>query len=260
MRYILDDNNYIKAISFGSRMECYGKECVEYTGSVPSGYSTLGEWASNAVIQAYYISEGELVYDAAKEDEIEAAAAEDAAYNKPATEGYVKEAISTVEEKIPTVPSFENYYTKTELDDIFSRYYSRPEANQIFCTFDQVWPVGSIFINTRDDLSPAQLVGGTWEQLPAGYALWTASSGAGGTIGAGLPNITGGLTGFCSWASAYTEGGALTAVKANGGPSSGTSRHWSDITFNASLSNSIYGKSSTVQPPAYKIYAWKRVA
>lgn len=108
MRYILDDNNYIKAISFGSKIECYGKECVEYTGAIPSGYSSLGEWASNAVIQAYYISEGELVYDAAKEAEIEATAADEAAYNKTATEGYVKKTyatkseLSTVEGKIPT--------------------------------------------------------------------------------------------------------------------------------------------------------------
>lgn len=108
MRYILDDNNYIKAISFGSKMECYGKECVEYTGSVPSGYSTLGEWALNAVIQAYYISEGELVYDAAKEAEIEAAAANEAAYNKPATEGFVNErSLKLIEEETVILSSLE---------------------------------------------------------------------------------------------------------------------------------------------------------
>lgn len=97
MRYILDDNNYIKSVSFGSKIECYGKECVEYTGSIPSGYSSLGEWASNAIIQAYYISNGSLVYDAAKEAEIEATAAEEAAYNKPATEGFVKENGSKID-------------------------------------------------------------------------------------------------------------------------------------------------------------------
>lgn len=96
MRYILDENNYIKAVSFGSQVICDGVSCTEYTGSIPSGYSSLGEWVSNAVIQAYYISAGELVYDAAKEAEIEATAAEDAAYNETATRGFVRDNFVSV--------------------------------------------------------------------------------------------------------------------------------------------------------------------
>lgn len=96
MRYILDENNYIKAVSFGSLIICDGAYCTEYTGSVPSGYSSLGEWASNAVIQAYYISAGELVYDAAKEAEIEATAAEEAEYNENATRGFVRDNFVSV--------------------------------------------------------------------------------------------------------------------------------------------------------------------
>ena len=53
-----------------------------------------------------------------------------------------------------------------------------------------MFPVGSLYLNINST-SPASLFGGTWERLPAGYALWTATSGAGGTIAAGLPNITG---------------------------------------------------------------------
>ena len=32
-----------------------------------------------------------------------------------------------------------------------------------------------------------------------------------------------------------------------------------DLWIDASYSNSIYGNSTTVQPPAYKLYVWKRV-
>ena len=96
MRYILDENNYIKAVSFGSEITCDGASCTEYAGSIPSGYSSLGEWASNAVIQAYYISAGELVYDAAKEAEIEATAAEEAEYNEAATRGFVRDNFVSV--------------------------------------------------------------------------------------------------------------------------------------------------------------------
>jgi hypothetical protein len=31
------------------------------------------------------------------------------------------------------------------------------------------------------------------------------------------------------------------------------------LAFDASRSNSIYGKSSTVQPPAYYAYIWHRI-
>lgn len=143
------------------------------------------------------------------------------------------------------IPNLSNYYTKSEV-------------------LNALYPIGTIYLTTSTNglgsSSPASWLGGTWEQLPEGYALWTASSGAGGTIGAGLPNITGQATGVLTYNSEYVSGGAIVVSRANSGPSSGSNRQWSDINFNASRSSSIYGKSSTVQPPAYKIYAWKRTA
>ena len=56
--------------------------------------------------------------------------------------------------------------------------------------FDLIYPVGSIYISVNS-VSPKTLFGGEWEMLPEGYALWTATSDAGSTISAGLPNITG---------------------------------------------------------------------
>ena len=61
MRYKLDLNGFIKYVLFG----CYAGDCAEYTGEVPSGYSSLVDWADNAIINAYYLDEnGNLVLDA----------------------------------------------------------------------------------------------------------------------------------------------------------------------------------------------------
>lgn len=130
-----------------------------------------------------------------------------------------------------------------------------------------IYPVGSIYISIVDT-SPASFIGGTWVQLDAGYALWTASSGAGNTISAGLPNISGELSSSDSnlgriigegEAGTYNKG-AFTIVNQQAYMAGGSYFMRKSISFNASNANSIYGNSSTVQPPAYKVYAWRRTA
>lgn len=64
MRYILDDLGYIEEVSFNALIECNNKTCTEYTGSIPSGYNSLDEWLSNSNIRAFFIEDGNLVYDA----------------------------------------------------------------------------------------------------------------------------------------------------------------------------------------------------
>lgn len=44
MRYIADSDGYIMQISFGADISCNGVDCVEYTGAVPSPYSSLESW------------------------------------------------------------------------------------------------------------------------------------------------------------------------------------------------------------------------
>lgn len=44
MRYIADANGYLKQVSLGAAFTCNETECREYTGPVPSGYSTLESW------------------------------------------------------------------------------------------------------------------------------------------------------------------------------------------------------------------------
>lgn len=67
MRYILDDEGYISSVYFG----CYGVGCTEYTGAIPEEYETLEEWGENANIKAYKVVDGNLIYDAAKDNEIQ---------------------------------------------------------------------------------------------------------------------------------------------------------------------------------------------
>jgi hypothetical protein len=133
------------------------------------------------------------------------------------------------------------------------------------------YPVGSIYQST-DAASPAALFGGTWEQIASERVLMGVSSShaAGTTAEAGLPNITGSTGRF---ASAYDSHSSNAADRKQGAlnysgeaynmgyySSSGSAGYGYYINFNASKSNAIYGKSSTVQPAAYYVYIWRRTA
>ena len=125
------------------------------------------------------------------------------------------------------------------------------------------YPVGSIYQST-DPTSPAALFGGTWQKIAQNRVLMGASSAhaAGTTVEAGLPNITGTFV-----ASAFTDSGieATGAFYAASLSKTKTSTSYSTfqekgLGFDASILNSIYGRSSTVQPAAYYVHIWKRVA
>lgn len=121
---------------------------------------------------------------------------------------------------------------------------------------DLIYPKDSIFISLADVSPATYFANTTWTKLSAGYALWTASSGAGGTISAGLPNITG----YVATNSYYgTNSGVFQASGSNYVWKYNSASYWTQgATFDASRSSSIYGNSSTVQPPAIKVYAWRR--
>lgn len=126
---------------------------------------------------------------------------------------------------------------------------------------DEIYPVGSIYTSINNT-SPASFFGGEWEALPEGRTLWTTTTdGQGGTlISAGLPNITG--QALTVSGADTTASGAMSKSGAQDKGPTGTGTGWrqSYIYFNASSSNTIYGNSSTVQPPAIRVYMWKRVS
>ena len=123
------------------------------------------------------------------------------------------------------------------------------------------YPVGSIF-QTVSTTSPAALFGGTWQKIAQNRVLMGASyaHAAGTTVEAGLPNITG------SFVANVRNGknavsGAFTASDQIGstGADNNDARIYT-FSLDASKSNAIYGRSSTVQPAAYYVHIWHRVA
>lgn len=119
---------------------------------------------------------------------------------------------------------------------------------------------------SEDSTSPAALFGGTWEQIASERVLMGASSShaAGTTVKAGLPNITGTANGGVLSISKPSSNGAFGATEYTSNYSyhdgEGSLLRMYNRTFDASKSNAIYGASSTVQPAAYYVYIWHRVA
>ena len=151
---------------------------------------------------------------------------------------------------------------KADLSD----YYTREQVNRLLEAQKLAdHPVGSIYQST-DPTSPAALFGGTWEQIASERVLMGASSShkAGTTVKAGLPNITGTANGGVLSVSTPQSNGAFGATHYDSSLSylSGDVRRLSTYnrTFDASRSNPIYGASDTVQPAAYYVYIWHRVA
>lgn len=131
--------------------------------------------------------------------------------------------------------------------------------------FNARYPVGAYYISDNTT-SPASIFGGSWEPLPEGYTLWTtstANANAGTPISAGLPNIKGT---FASRASTSNHNNKLSGAfysvsSASGGPSSGSSGGENVVGFNANNYSSIYKDDvTTVQPPAYRVYVWRRTS
>lgn len=87
MRYILDDNGYVEEIIFGGMIDCNNKSCTEYIGDIPSGYTSLIEWADNANIRAYKIENNNLTYDSDKDNDLITKWAIEKANNTPETKG-----------------------------------------------------------------------------------------------------------------------------------------------------------------------------
>lgn len=128
------------------------------------------------------------------------------------------------------------------------------------------YPVGSIF-QTVSTTSPAALFGGTWQEIAQNRVLMGApySYAAGTTVEAGLPNITGragadNLAGFYNVDKPNAYGAFYGGGKSYEWTASGNQNTGKDLCFDASRSNPIYGRSNTVQPAAYYVHIWKRVA
>lgn len=141
--------------------------------------------------------------------------------------------------------------------------------NRILDMDDRYMPIGTIITSVDADFDPNDTYSGqTWEKISQGRFLMGAdnSHAVGTTVNAGLPNIEGsiGSTGIGEPKFSKTMTGCFSPVTQTSYYSQTTDKSGytrSDgIDFNASKSNSIYGASTTVQPPAYCVHFWKRIA
>lgn len=136
---------------------------------------------------------------------------------------------------------------------------------------DTFYPIGTVYVSADKSKTKADfpfMQYGTWKEVPANLCLQTGNASEAGTQrSAGLPNITGHADfGYANSSTSmpiiFTEG-ALSSTNSGrkGGFFSGDGGNQNtQLSFNASESNSIYGSSNTVQPPAYIVRAWVRTA
>jgi len=126
-------------------------------------------------------------------------------------------------------------------------------------------PIGSYFITETDD-DPNVIFGGGWKRVKGKILQCSDDKHPAGTdIEAGLPDIEGKATflnsdgmddaswpdlGCFSWG--VKPHNYVLTLKSGKGKR--------DLLFKASRSNSIYGKSDTVQPPTHVVNAWIRIS
>ena len=125
------------------------------------------------------------------------------------------------------------------------------------------------FWASNDPTSPASFIGGTWERIE-NCTIWGASDThpAGTKLEAGLPNAEGYFAFINTTAGAWAKSVAGTgpfSTTGNGTTALATQYQIFDnstisISFSLAKANPIYGSSTTVQPPAYCMYIWRRVA
>lgn len=155
--------------------------------------------------------------------------------------------------------------TKAQYDAIATKdantlYNITDDTDVSLTILEALYPVGSIYITTTNTCPLSSLISGsTWELVSSGRVLQGADSNhaVGTTAEAGLPNITG-ETRFTQYDD--TNSGAFYKIYTGGNAYGGATYPDVIVQFDASRSNSIYGNSNTVQPPAYFVNIYRRTA
>ena len=148
------------------------------------------------------------------------------------------------------------FYAKSEVDKLLEDCKEAAKRAALLAAN----PVGKLWVSD-DPTSPASIVGGTWERIED-CTIWGASDRhpAGTTVDAGLPNLYGQINGVVFANSSPAVQGTLKNTiglsKVGDLTSSGTTRLYST---NLAFSSKIR-IADTVQPPAYCMYIWRRVA
>lgn len=151
-------------------------------------------------------------------------------------------------------------YTKAQVDNKIAAAIKVAKEEQKLLDH----PVGSIY-QSVEPTSPAELFGGEWQSIGSGRVLMGADNNhaVGTTVEAGLPSVSGQLNGVLFSSDKPTANGLFSTsltngwVLTNGSSSGNVSIYANNVRSNG---NSVYGNSTTVQPPAYYVYMWLRTA
>ena len=164
-----------------------------------------------------------------------------------------------------TEPNLSTVTGEVEVNDGSAKF--RVVDRRLKAMIDILYPIGIVVTTATDDaLKPGEADGlAEWEEIARDRVLQGTENGAGNTIEAGLPNITGRLNNLRSTGGADTseEGALFWITQENEWPNKAAEfkdrKYKSEAAINASRSSPIYGNSNTVQPPALKVHFWKRI-
>lgn len=147
-----------------------------------------------------------------------------------------------------------------EIVDGSAKFKVRDERLQAL--IDLVYPVG-IVVAIADKNNPEFMEYGTWEEVASGRVL-QGGDNPGTTIEAGLPNIKGHIEDATNWYIPNSKSNFTGAFYSDNvrrlGIAGGNDHAGAYLEFDASRSSAIYGKSTTVQPPAYVVKFYRRTA
>lgn len=136
--------------------------------------------------------------------------------------------------------------------------------------------IGDVIVTTVKTSPATRYKKTTWELVAQNRVPMGAGDGhkGGETVEAGLPNITGNFSSRPHVIGTPGVGGSIVGADGklfvhlpqasdnkDNSMAEASGVYKNDVTFfDASRSNPIYGNSTTVQPPAYYFYFWRRVS
>lgn len=157
MRYVLDNEGYVYEVSLGADIICDLGNCVEYTGKIPSGYSTIDEWIIEETpkLNAWKIVEGNLVFDEDRAAELEIIFAEQERLNRHVTYGEVEGMLNNLDIEASN---------QAELDGILP--INTEEGNVIYVDDSSSYPIERMLITSKETMEDLNLYISTSNMLP----------------------------------------------------------------------------------------------
>ena len=154
-------------------------------------------------------------------------------------------------------------YDAIATKDANTLYNITDDTDTTAAMLELLYPVGAVYIGTMATCPLATLGIGSWEKIASDQVLQGSSvnHSAGDIIAAGLPNITGAIVVRSGYNTASASGAFFVSNSLSDADAETGSNRWrGTYSLDASRSSSIYGNSTTVQPPAFVVNIWRRIS